>query len=143
MHSDDTMDEGRQFPYFDDKNAKQQKSEMMKATLSTLLQTIPGPKTEKWPDGERFAKALSHGTMSVEVYAPVNHDSQTPHAQDELYFVMRGMSEFVLEESRMHLGAGDAVFVPAGAVHRFERFSDDFVTWVVFWGPPGGERSNT
>ena len=22
---------------------------------------------------------------------------------------------------------------------RFENFSDDFVTWVVFYGPPGGE----
>ena len=27
-----------------------------------------------------------------------------------------------------------------GAVHRFEHFSSDFATWVVFWGPPGGER---
>jgi hypothetical protein len=28
---------------------------------------------------------------------------------------------------------------PAGAVHRFENFSNDFVTWVVFYGPQGGE----
>ncbi|WP_334190873.1 cupin domain-containing protein [Noviherbaspirillum sp.] len=111
----------------------------MKATLANLLQHIPGPRSDKWPDGERFAKALSHGTMSVEVYAPFGHDPQTPHEQDELYFVMKGTSEFMLEDTRMHLAAGDAVFVPAGAAHRFERFSDDFVTWVVFWGPKGGE----
>jgi hypothetical protein len=30
-------------------------------------------------------------------------------------------------------------FVPAGVAHRFERFSPDFATWVVFWGPHGGE----
>jgi hypothetical protein len=30
-------------------------------------------------------------------------------------------------------------FTPAGWVHRFEDFSDDFATWVVFWGPKGGE----
>ena len=27
----------------------------------------------------------------------------------------------------------------AGEVHRFERFSDDFATWVFFYGPEGGE----
>jgi hypothetical protein len=27
-------------------------------------------------------------------------------------------------------------------VHRFEEFSADFATWVMFWGPKGGERDN-
>ena len=35
--------------------------------------------------------------------------------------------------------AGDAFFVAAGVVHQFENFSEDFVTWVVFYGPQGGE----
>ena len=26
-------------------------------------------------------------------------------------------------------------------VHRFVDFSDDFGTWVVFWGPEGGEAA--
>jgi hypothetical protein len=26
-----------------------------------------------------------------------------------------------------------------GWVHLFEDFSGDFATWVVFWGPKGGE----
>ena len=34
---------------------------------------------------------------------------------------------------------GDMLFVPAGTVHRFEDFSDDFATWVIFYGPEGGE----
>lgn len=33
----------------------------------------------------------------------------------------------------------DLIFVEAGAVHRFEAISEDFLTWAVFWGPPGGE----
>jgi hypothetical protein len=24
--------------------------------------------------------------------------------------------------------------------HRFENFTDDFGTWVIFYGPEGGER---
>ena len=29
---------------------------------------------------------------------------------------------------------------PLACVHRFEEFSDDFATWVMFYGPEGGER---
>jgi hypothetical protein len=31
------------------------------------------------------------------------------------------------------------LFVPAGIEHRFYDFSDDFCTWVMFYGPEGGE----
>jgi len=34
------------------------------------------------------------------------------------------------------------LFVPAGVEHRFENFSDDFATWVIFYGPEGGEGSH-
>lgn len=112
----------------------------MKKSLGELLQNIPGTMSEKWPQGERFAHVLSHGTMTVELYAPIGHDPQTPHDQDELYFVAGGSSEFLLKDERMQVTSGDVIFVPAGAVHRFENFSDDFMTWVVFWGAHGGEK---
>lgn len=35
--------------------------------------------------------------------------------------------------------AGDVLFVAAGVEHRFSNFSEDFVTWVFFYGPQGGE----
>jgi hypothetical protein len=35
--------------------------------------------------------------------------------------------------------AGSFLFVPAGHTHRFEHFSSDFVVWVAFYGPEGGE----
>ena len=37
--------------------------------------------------------------------------------------------------------SGDVFFVAAGQDHRFTDFSHDFATWVVFWGPQGGEHS--
>jgi mannose-6-phosphate isomerase-like protein (cupin superfamily) len=66
---------------------------------------------------------------------------QTPHEQDELYVVFSGSGEFLLNGERMNFTAGDVLFVPAGVEHRFENFSDDFVTWVIFYGPKGGENS--
>jgi len=45
----------------------------------------------------------------------------------------------LVEEERFPFVAGDVLFVPANALHRFVEFSDDLVTWAVFWGPEGGE----
>lgn len=111
----------------------------MKISLETLLSQIPGTPSEQWPEGERYAVGFDHGTMSLGYYAPIETDPQKPHKRDEIYIVQSGTSRFVLEGEELNLAAGDAVFVPAGAAHRFEEFSPDFGTWVVFWGPEGGE----
>ena len=112
----------------------------MKADLDDLLRRLPGKVTPQWPQGERFVRAFAHGTMSVELYAPIGRDPQSPHAQDEIYIVQAGHGEFVVGGERQAFGPGTALFVPAGVPHRFERFTPNFATWVVFWGPPGGER---
>jgi mannose-6-phosphate isomerase-like protein (cupin superfamily) len=114
---------------------------MLKASIAALLQRLPGPKTAKWPDGERFVEAFAHGSLAVELYAPVGRDPQTPHDRDEVYFVVSGSGDFILTGERTRFAAGDAFFVPAHAGHRFENFTPDFTTWVVFYGPVGGESA--
>jgi len=91
------------------------------------------------PDGKRYHYPIRHGTMRVGIYAPRGTDPQQPHDQDELYIVETGTGTFMNGDQRRPFKPGDVIFVPAGAVHRFEDFSDDFRTWVVFWGPEGGE----
>lgn len=112
----------------------------MKASAFDLLKRLPGRRTSVWPDGERFIEAFSHGSLVVELYAPVARDPQTAHDRDEVYFVISGSGEFVAAGVRKPFAAGDALFVAAGIEHRFENFSDDFAAWVVFYGPPGGEK---
>lgn len=51
----------------------------------------------------------------------------------------RGTGTFVRDGERRRFGPGDVIFVPAAMTHRFEDFSEDFATWVVFWGAEGGE----
>jgi mannose-6-phosphate isomerase-like protein (cupin superfamily) len=92
------------------------------------------------PPERRFTVPLRHGTMSVEVYAPLGEDRQSPHSQDELYIVISGTAEFVKAGTRIAVQPQDLLFVEAGVEHRFVDFSADFATWVVFWGPEGGER---
>lgn len=110
------------------------------ATLAEILSRIPGPVGQRWPEGERFARALAHGTMSVELYAPRGTDPQSPHMQDELYVIAQGRGMFLNGGERHTFGPGDVLFVPAGVEHRFEAFSEDLAAWVIFWGPEGGEK---
>lgn len=102
--------------------------------VADALARLPGAK------GERFVELARHGSLSVELYAPRGHDPQQPHARDEVYVVVAGSGEFVCGDSRTAFGPGALLFVPAGIVHRFERFSEDFAAWVLFYGPDGGER---
>lgn len=110
-----------------------------RAGLDEMPARLPLPATAQWPDGVPFTTALAHGTMSVEVFAPRGQDRQGPHSQDELYVVMGGHAQFRHRDAVRAVKFGDVLFVPAGDPHRFEAISDDFVAWVIFWGPPGGE----
>ena len=111
----------------------------MKASITSALSRLPGAPSARYPQGIPFATAMTGGTMSVEVFAPRGVDLQTPHEQDELYFVQRGTGEIIINGQRFEAAAGDAFFVAARVEHQFENLTEDFVTWVVFYGPPGGE----
>jgi mannose-6-phosphate isomerase-like protein (cupin superfamily) len=103
-------------------------------TPAELLQRLPGPRTSRWPDGQRFVEIFERSDVTVEFYAPQGHDPQTPHDRDEVYFVVSGAGDFVCGSERSIFSAGDALFVAAGVEHRFENFTADFATWVVFFG---------
>ena len=111
----------------------------MKASLPELLSRIPGQPSEQWPTGDRYALAFSHGTMSVGFYAPVGRDPQQPHKRDEIYIIHKGTGELTIADIRHSFAPGDVFFVGSGVEHRFENFSVDFSSWVVFWGSAGGE----
>jgi mannose-6-phosphate isomerase-like protein (cupin superfamily) len=109
----------------------------MTSKKASLLEAIELLKQER---KNPFTVVMKHGTMSVEYFAPVKVDTQAPHQQDELYVIARGHGHFNRNDEVLECKAGDVLFVPAGMEHRFERFSDDFATWVIFYGPQGGEQ---
>ena len=93
-------------------------------------------------DIQRFTVVMKHGSMSVEYYAPKVKDLQTPHLQDEIYIIASGKACFMLEDKKISCMSGDVLFAPAGKKHKFENFSEDFATWVIFYGPEGGENNH-
>ncbi len=89
--------------------------------------------------GRRYHEFLRVPSLSAGVYvlpagAP---DGQSPHAEDEVYFVVRGRGAFVQGEGRRDVGPGDVLFVPAGQAHRFVDVTEELALLVVFAPPEG------
>jgi mannose-6-phosphate isomerase-like protein (cupin superfamily) len=97
------------------------------------LDQLPGENEEAW------RVLFEHGSLEIEVYPPEGQDPQHPHTRHEINVVINGEGYFLNGGERHPFKPGDLLFVPAGVVHRFEDFSDDFATWVMFYGPEGGE----
>lgn len=91
------------------------------------------------PVGNLAIPIFSHGTLEAELYRPEGEDRQQPHTRDEVYVIAAGSGYFYDGETRLRVESGSFIFVPAGGVHRFEEFSEDFAVWVFFYGPEGGE----
>lgn len=105
----------------------------MKFAVEEFLEKLPLPANEKWKEGVWFTNAFSKGNFELEFFAPRGKDYQTPHEKDEIYVIVRGSGEFVKGNERINFAAGDVLFVEAGVEHRFENFSEDFATWVIFF----------
>lgn len=107
----------------------------MKISFAQSLAELPLPATTKWPHGVWDIEKFKQDDFSLELFAPKNHDYQTPHTQDEIYVIVRGSGVFELENEQINFEPGDVLIVPAGKAHRFSQFGGDFAAWVVFWGP--------
>ena len=71
--------------------------------------------------------------LEIGVYVLVSPepDRQQPHDDDEVYIVLEGSGRLDVEGERTDLREGDAVFVPAGAEHRFTGY-EHLSVLVVF-----------
>ena len=81
--------------------------------------------------------AVRSDRLSVGVYvlAAAAVDDQTPHAEDEVYYVVRRRGQFHCGGDERAVGPGSLLFVGAGAEHRFHDIAEELVL-VVFWAPP-------
>ncbi|HWN99748.1 MAG TPA: cupin domain-containing protein [Blastocatellia bacterium] len=101
--------------------------------LAEAQAAIPGPA------GEHSVSLLQRGTLNLKLSLPVSPNQQTPHAQDEVYVVVRGRGVLFHNGERDPFESGDLLFVAAGTEHHFEDFTEDLAVWVVFYGQEGGE----
>ena len=69
--------------------------------------------------------------LGVYVLVAPEPDRQQPHEDDEVYVVLEGSGTLEVEGERVDLREGQAVFVPAGADHRFVGY-EHLAVLVVF-----------
>ena len=101
--------------------------------LAEAQRSIPGPA------GEHAAVVFRRGPLDVALSLPLRPSQQTPHLQDEIYFIVRGRGVILHDGKRDRFESGDLLFVAAGIEHQIEEISENFAMWRVFYGPHGGE----
>ena len=69
--------------------------------------------------------------IGVYVLVAPEPDRQQPHEDDEVYVVLEGSGRLEVEGELKDLRQGDAVFVPAGAEHRFTGY-ENLSVLVIF-----------
>jgi mannose-6-phosphate isomerase-like protein (cupin superfamily) len=84
---------------------------------------------------DRGGYEIVHESEGVEigVYVLVapEPDRQQPHRDDEIYVVLDGTGTLEIEGRTVELHPGNAVFVPAGAEHRFVGY-EQLAVLVIF-----------
>jgi mannose-6-phosphate isomerase-like protein (cupin superfamily) len=73
--------------------------------------------------------SMSAGLYVLEAGAA---DPQSPHAQDEVYYVVSGRGRFTSGGDERAVEAGDVLFVPAQEEHRFHSIEERLSLLVVF-----------
>ena len=69
--------------------------------------------------------------LGVYVLVAPEPDRQQPHEDDEVYIVLDGSGELDVEGESVPVNVGDAVFVEAGADHRFSAY-EQLAVLVIF-----------
>ena len=86
----------------------------------------------------RYHEFLRIPTMSAGLYVLPSgtEDTQTPHAEDEIYYVLRGKAHFIVitpeGKQDREVGPGDTLLVLAHEEHRFHNITEDLEVLVVF-----------
>ena len=90
--------------------------------------------------GKRYLEFLRVPAMSAGVYVlPVGgSDPQSPHQEDEMYYVVRGRGRMRAGSEDQAVSEGSVIFVAAGVEHRFHDIAEELMV-LVFFAPAESE----
>jgi mannose-6-phosphate isomerase-like protein (cupin superfamily) len=73
-------------------------------------------------------------SMRLLIYALAvgEEDKQTPHEEDEIYYVVKGNATLRVEDQEFPVEPGSILYVPAHAVHKFHSITEALETLVFF-----------
>jgi mannose-6-phosphate isomerase-like protein (cupin superfamily) len=109
-------------------------SETKSAPGPSMVFSLPAAAKEQAALGEEWREYLSVERLSVGIYALKKGatDTQSPHQQDEIYYVAAGRAVITVEGKAYPLEPGSVVYVARGARHKFHDITEDLTTLVFF-----------
>jgi mannose-6-phosphate isomerase-like protein (cupin superfamily) len=104
----------------------------MKALFATLAEIDQ----QRAKSGKSYHEFLRVAAMSAGLYVlPAGAvDTQKPHHEDEIYYVVRGRAHFRANRENREVSPGSVIFVAAEVEHSFYAIEEELAVLVVF-GP--------
>jgi quercetin dioxygenase-like cupin family protein len=108
----------------------------LEATIVQVAQFFNIPDAEKLREqsGKRYLEFLRVPALSAGVYVLLAGatDPQSPHKEDELYYVVRGRARMRAGSEDHAVSQGSVIFVAAEAEHRFYEVTEELMVLVLF-----------
>src|SRR5689334_2148308 len=73
-------------------------------------------------------------SMGLYVLPAGGTDPQSPHTEDEIYYVVSGRAQILVAEENRNVQAGSIVYVEKNVAHRFHSIEEE-LTVLVFFAP--------
>jgi mannose-6-phosphate isomerase-like protein (cupin superfamily) len=91
---------------------------------------------QRHESGHLYLEFLHHDSMSAGIYVlPTDGiDPQTPHTEDEAYYIISGRGQIRVAGEDRPVQPGTTVFVGKGVEHRFHSIESE-LTILVFFAP--------
>jgi mannose-6-phosphate isomerase-like protein (cupin superfamily) len=84
--------------------------------------------------GKSYLEFMRVSSLSAGVYvlAAGSADTQKPHGEDEMYYVVRGRARMRIGGETQAVAAGCVIFVAANVQHNFFEITEELVVLVFF-----------
>ncbi len=101
-------------------------------------------------DGSEIRELLAHRNSVIrqqslaEAALPAG-GATTPHHHprtEEIYYILEGVASMTIDGETQHVGPGDAIAIPAGAVHAIRNTGDTILKFLCCCAP-GYEHDDT
>jgi mannose-6-phosphate isomerase-like protein (cupin superfamily) len=102
--------------------------------VNTLFTAVTEIDVQRARSGKAYREFLRVPSMSAGLYVlPAGaDDTQRPHHEDEMYYVVRGRARFHAGEEDREVSAGSVLFVAAEVEHHFYDIQEELAALVFF-----------
>lgn len=92
--------------------------------------------SQRETSNQRYLEFLKVPDLSMGLYVlPAGGaDPQSPHTEDEVYYVVSGRAQILVADESREVQAGSIVYVEKNVAHRFHSIEED-LTVLVFFAP--------